>query len=129
VPYSPGGSADTLGRLIAKHLGDTYKQTVVVDNKPGAGGLIGSQMAAKAPPDGYTLVISGIGSHVIAPVESPNFDPMKDFTHIAMLGGPPLALVVNASQPYTDFKGFVAAVAADPKGLSWGSPGRARTVT
>ncbi|MDQ6680853.1 MAG: tripartite tricarboxylate transporter substrate binding protein [Pseudomonadota bacterium] len=125
VPYAPGGSADTLGRLIAKHLGEAFKQTVVVDNKAGAGGLIGSEMVAKAPPDGYTLLVSGIGSHVIAPVESPqHYDPMKDFTHIAMLAGPPLALVVNAEQPYKDFKSFVRHVAADPNGLSWGSPGQ-----
>ncbi len=125
VPYAPGGSADTLGRLIAKHLGEAFKQTVVVENKGGAGGLIGSQMAAKSPPDGYTLVVSGIGSHVIAPVDQPaGFDPMKDFTHIAMLAGPPLAVVVNAEQPVKDFKGFVSYIQGNPKGLSWGSPGQ-----
>jgi tripartite-type tricarboxylate transporter receptor subunit TctC len=125
VPYAPGGSSDTLGRMIARQLGDALKQTVVVENKAGAGGVIGSQAVAKAAPDGYTLVISGIGSHVIAPVDQPNaFDPMKDFTHIAMLGGPPLALVVNADTPYKDFKSFVALGASDPKGISWGSPGQ-----
>ena len=125
VPYAPGGSSDTLGRLIAKHLGEAFKQTVVVENRPGAGGVIGSQVVAKAAPDGYTLVVSGIGSHVIAPVDSPNaFDPMKDFTHIAMLAGPPLALVVNAELPVKDFKGFLSYVAGQPKGLSWGSPGQ-----
>ncbi|MEO5845680.1 MAG: tripartite tricarboxylate transporter substrate binding protein [Caldimonas sp.] len=125
VPYAPGGSADTLGRLIAKHLGEAFKQTVYVENKAGAGGMIGSQMAAKSAPDGYTILISGIGSHVIAPVEaSGGFDPLKDFSHIAMLAGPPIALVVNAEQPVTDFKSFVAFVAASPQGLSWGSPGQ-----
>jgi tripartite-type tricarboxylate transporter receptor subunit TctC len=125
VPYAPGGSSDTLGRLIARHLQDAFKQTVVVDNKAGAGGLIGSKEVAKAAPDGYTLVVSGIGSHVIAPVDTPgSFDPMKDFTHIALLGGPPLALAVNAAQPIKDLKGFVAHVQADPKGLSWASPGQ-----
>ena len=125
VPYAPGGSSDLLGRLIARHLGDAFKQTVVVDNRAGAGGLIGSAAVAKAAPDGYTLVVSGIGSHVIAPVEAQApFDAMKDFAHIAMLAGPPLALVVNAETPYKDFKSFVALVAADPRGLSWGSPGQ-----
>ena len=125
VPYAPGGSSDTLGRMIAKHLGEAFKQTVVVENKAGAGGIIGSQMASRAAPDGYTLVISGIGSHVIAPVDAPNtFDPMKDFSHVAMLAGPPLALVVNAEQPVKDFKGFASYVASLPKGLSWGSPGQ-----
>ncbi|MEO7152775.1 MAG: tripartite tricarboxylate transporter substrate binding protein [Burkholderiaceae bacterium] len=125
VPYAPGGSADTLGRLIAKHLGEAFKQTVVIENKGGAGGLIGSQLVAKAAPDGYTLVVSGIGSHVIAPVGQPaGFDPMKDFSHIAMLAGPPLAVVVNAELPVQDFAGFVSYIRANPKGLSWGSPGQ-----
>lgn len=125
VPYAPGGSADTLGRAIGRHLSEAFKQSVVVENKAGAGGMIGSQLVAKAAPDGYTLVISGIGSHVIAPVESPaSYDPIKDFSHIALLGGPPLAMVVNAEQPIKDVKGFIAHVAAAPQGLSWGSPGQ-----
>ena len=125
VPYAPGGSADTLGRAIARHLSEAFKQSVVVENKPGAGGMIGSQAVAKLAPDGYVLVVSGIGSHVIAPVESPgSFDPLKDFSHIALLGGPPLAMVVNAEQPMRDVKGFIAQVAANPKGISWGSPGQ-----
>ena len=125
VPYAPGGSSDTLGRLISRHLQDAFKQTVVVENRSGAGGVIGSQAVAKAAPDGYTLVVSGIGSHVIAPAESPTvFDPMKDFSHIALLGGPPLAMVVNAELPVKDVKGFIAYVNANPKGLSWGSPGQ-----
>lgn len=125
VPYAAGGSSDTLGRLIAKHLQDTFKQTVVVENKGGAGGVIGSKEVAKAAPDGYTLVVSGIGSHVIAPVDQPGaFDPMKDFTHVAMLGGPPLGMVVNAAQPMKDVKGFISFVQSNPGGLSWGSPGQ-----
>ncbi len=125
VPYAPGGSSDTLGRAIARHLGDALKQTVVVENKGGAGGIIGSQQVAKSPPDGYTLVVSGIGSHVIAPVAAPNsFDPVKDFSHIAMLAGPPLAVVVNAALPVKDFKEFIAYIATNPNGLSWGSPGQ-----
>ena len=125
VPYAPGGSADTLGRAIGRHLSDAFKQPVVIENRAGAGGTIGSQQVAKSAPDGYTLVISGIGSHVIAPVDSPNaFDPMKDFSHIALLGGPPLAMVVNAEQPIKDVKGFIAYVGTNPTGISWGSPGQ-----
>ena len=123
VPYAPGGSADTLGRLIAKHLSEAFKQPVVVETKAGAGGMIGSQLVAKTPPDGYTLVVSGIGSHVIAPVENNTFDPMKDFTHIALLAGPPVAMVVNAEQPIKDVKGFIQYVSAQPQGISWASPG------
>jgi tripartite-type tricarboxylate transporter receptor subunit TctC len=125
VPYAPGGSSDTLGRLLGRYLQDALKQNVVVENRSGAGGMIGSQAVSKTAPDGYTLVISGIGSHVIAPVEATNtFDTMKDFSHIALLGGPPLALVVNAELPVKDVKGFIAHVNSSPKGLSWGSPGQ-----
>jgi tripartite-type tricarboxylate transporter receptor subunit TctC len=125
VPYAPGGSADTLGRLIARHLSEAFKQPFIIENRAGAGGIIGSQLVSKAPPDGYTLVVSGIGSHVIAPVESPSaFDPIKDFSHIALLGGPPLVMVVNAELPVKDVKGFIAYVNANPKGVSWGSPGQ-----
>jgi tripartite-type tricarboxylate transporter receptor subunit TctC len=123
VPYAPGGSADTLGRLIAKHLAEAFKQPVVVDNKAGAGGMIGSEAVAKSAPDGYTLVVSGIGSHVIAPVENHKIDPMKDFTHIAMLAGPPVAMVVNSEQPIKDVKGFIQYVSSQPQGISWASPG------
>jgi tripartite-type tricarboxylate transporter receptor subunit TctC len=123
VPYAPGGSADRLGRLIGKHLSDAFKQPVVVDNRAGAGGLIGSEQVARAAPDGYTLVVSGIGSHVIAPVENPKFDPMKDFTHIALLAGPPVAMVVNSAQPIKDVKGFIQYVSSQPAGIRWASPG------
>lgn len=125
VPFSPGGSTDTLGRLIGRHLSDAFGQPFVIENRAGAGGMIGSQAVAKAAPDGYTLVISGIASHVIAPagVGAP-FDPMKDFSHIAMIGGPPVVLVVNAAVPVNDVKGFIAHVVAQPEGLSWGSSGQ-----
>jgi tripartite-type tricarboxylate transporter receptor subunit TctC len=125
VPYAPGGSSDTLGRVIAKHLSDVFKQTFVVENRGGAGGIIGSQMVARAEPDGYTLVVSGIGSHVVAPVDNPNsYDPIKDFTHIAILGGPPAVLAVNATLPIKDLAGFMAYAKSRPEGLSWGSPGQ-----
>ena len=123
VPYAPGGSSDTLGRAIARHLADAFKQSVVVENKGGAGGLIGSQQVAKAAPDGYTLVVSGIGSHVIAPASVGGIDPIKDFTHIALLGGPPIALAVNAQQPWRDVASFVAAAQKAP-GLNYATPGQ-----
>ncbi|MGZ5787566.1 MAG: Bug family tripartite tricarboxylate transporter substrate binding protein [Ramlibacter sp.] len=125
VPFSPGGSTDTLGRLMGQHLSIAFGQPVVIENRPGAGGMIGSQAVAKAPPDGYTLVVSGIASHVIAPA-APGalFDPMKDFTHIAMLGGPPVVLVVNAAVPVQDVKGFIAYVSSKPEGINWASSGQ-----
>jgi len=125
VPYAPGGSSDTLGRMISRYLSDALKQSVVVENRAGAAGMIGSQQVAKSAPDGYTLVVSGIASHVLAPAENPGmFDPVKDFTHIAMLGGPPLGMVVNIQQPVRDFKEFLSFAAASPQGVSWGSPGQ-----
>ncbi len=125
VPFSPGGSTDTLGRLIGRHLSEAFGQPFVIENKPGAGGMIGSQQVAKSAPDGYNLVISGIASHVIAPAApGAPFDPMKDFTHIAMIGGPPVVLVVNTAVPVHDLKGFIAYAKAQPGGLNWASSGQ-----
>ena len=123
VPYAAGGSSDTLGRLISVGLTEALKQPFVIENKGGAGGMIGSQQVAKSAPDGYNLVISGVASHVIGPSENPKvYDPIKDFTHIAMLGGPPIVLAVNAQLPITDLKSFIAYAKANP--VSWGSPGK-----
>jgi len=96
APFAPGGSADTLGRLIAQKLTESLKETFIVENRPGAGGALGSDLAAKAAPDGYTLVVSGIASHVLAPaIQGTPYDPLRDFTHIALFGGPPAVLAVN----------------------------------
>ena len=123
VPYAAGGSSDSLGRLISVGLTDSLKQPFVIENKGGAGGMIGSQQVSKSAPDGYNLVISGVASHVIGPSENPKtYDPIKDFTHIAMLGGPPIVLAVNAQLPITDLKSFIAYAKANP--VSWGSPGK-----
>lgn len=99
VPWPPGGSADVLGRLAADHLGKVFGQTVVVENRPGASGMIGSAMVARAEPDGYTFVVSGIPSHVIAPATaaSAGYDPLASFTHVAYFGGSPIAIVAHAT--------------------------------
>jgi len=125
VPFGPGGSADTLGRLVGAKLADQLKESFVVENRGGAGGVVGSDLVAKAPPDGYTLVVSGIASHVIAP-HLPNgtpYDPLKDFTHIALLGGPPAVVAVHPSLPAKTLKEFVALAKEKPGSLSYGSPG------
>jgi tripartite-type tricarboxylate transporter receptor subunit TctC len=123
APFAPGGSADTLGRIIAKKLTEQLKENFVVENKPGAGGALGSEQVSKAPPDGYTLVVSGIASHVIAPQlpQGTPYDPVKDFTHIALLGGPPAVLAVSPSLPAKNLKEFVEL--AKKQKLSYGSPG------
>ncbi len=123
APFAPGGSADTLGRIVAKNLTEQLKETFVVENRPGAGGVLGSDLAAKAAPDGYTLVVSGIASHVIAPQlpQGTPYDPLKDFTHIALIGGPPAVLAVNPQLPAKNLREFVELAKAKP--LSYGSPG------
>jgi tripartite-type tricarboxylate transporter receptor subunit TctC len=125
VPFAPGGTADTLGRLVAQKLSESMKQTFVVENRPGAGGLIGSDMVAKAPPDGYMLVVSGVASHAIAPTLSKKvpFDPVRDFTHIALFGGPPSVLAVNPNVPARNLKEFITYAKANPGKLNYGSPG------
>jgi tripartite-type tricarboxylate transporter receptor subunit TctC len=125
VPFGPGGSADTLGRLVAAKLADQLKESFVVENRGGAGGVVGSDLVAKAPPDGYTLVVSSVASHVIAPA-LPNgtpYDPLKDFTHIALFGGPPAVLAVHPSLPAKTLKEFVALAKEKPGSLTYGSPG------
>src|SRR3954471_15535404 len=123
APFAPGGSADTLGRIIAKKLTEQLKENFVVENRPGAGGALGSEIVSNAPPDGYTLVVSGIASHVIAPQlpQGTPYDPMKDFTHVALLGGPPAVLAGNPKLPAKTLKEFVEL--AKQKPMSYGSPG------
>ena len=125
VPFAPGGTADTLGRLVSQRLSDTLKENFIVENRPGAGGIIGSELVAKAAPDGYTLVVSGVATHCIAPALSKSFpfDPLRDFTHIALFGGPPGVLVVNPALPAQDLKQFIAYARKEPGKLAYGSPG------
>ena len=125
VPFAPGGTADTLGRLVAQKLAERYQQSFVIENRGGAGGVIGSEIVAKASPDGYTLVVSGVASHCIAPALQRNFpfDPLKDFTHIALFGGPPGVLVINPSLPAHSLPEFLAYAKANPGKLTYGSPG------
>jgi tripartite-type tricarboxylate transporter receptor subunit TctC len=126
VPYAPGGSADTLGRLAAEQLSETFKQQFIVENKPGAGGVLGSTQVARAAPDGYTLGVSGIATHVIAPAINPNvsYDSLKDFTHVALLGGPPIVFVVHPSVKANTIKEFEEVIRnTKDKKLSYGSPG------
>ena len=97
APATPGGAADTFGRILTDHLPDILGGRFFVENRAGAGGLIGAQATANAEPDGYTYVTSSVAYHAIAPAMSPNpgFHPLRDFTHIAYIGGPPNVFVVN----------------------------------
>ena len=97
VAFAPGGSADQLGRLLASELSAAFKQQFFVENRPGNSGTIGSAQVARADADGYTLLIGGSGPHLTGPAINPNvgYDPLKDFTHIAMIGADSYAWAAN----------------------------------
>jgi tripartite-type tricarboxylate transporter receptor subunit TctC len=120
VPFSAAGTADLLARLVAEKLGTTLGQPFVIENRPGAGGIIGQEQVARAAPDGYTLVISSLGSFVINPVFTPvPFDPFKDFTHIAYLGGQPVVLMANKDLPYKSLGELISYAKAHPGAVSY----------
>jgi tripartite-type tricarboxylate transporter receptor subunit TctC len=110
APSTPGGAADMFGRLLCEHFGETFRERCFVENRAGAGGLLGTAATAQAAPDGYTLTTSSTAYHVIAPVVSanPGFDPLKDFTHIAYVGGPPNVFVVNPALGVRSLEELVA---------------------
>jgi tripartite-type tricarboxylate transporter receptor subunit TctC len=120
VPFSAAGTADLLARLVAEKLGTTLGQPFIIENRPGAGGIIGQEQVARAAPDGYTLVISSLGSFVINPLFTPvPFDPFKDFTHIAYLGGQPVVLMANKDLPYTSLGELISYAKAHPGAVSY----------
>src|ERR687895_1751111 len=97
VPYPPGGGNDTLGRLFAAKLGERMGQPFVVENRPAAGAMIGTEAAAKSPPDGYTLLLSSIATHALSPnlYARVPYDPIRDFAPITLLGIAPAVLAVH----------------------------------
>lgn len=125
VPFAAGGAVDTIARVVTQNLSNSFRQQFFVENRTGAGGLIAAAAVAAAPPDGYSFVVSGVASHVIAPAMSanPGFDPLRDFTHIAYLGGPPIVLVVNPQLGVSSYQEFIAKAKREPKGLDYVSPG------
>src|SRR3982751_1632447 len=124
VPYAAGGANDLLGRVFAEQLSKTFGQQFFVENRTGGGGLIGTEAVARAAPDGSTLIISGMPSHVLAPAMNKNasFDPIKDFTHVAYLGGPPNVFVVHPSAGVSNFKELLALMRSQPDGVQYVSP-------
>jgi tripartite-type tricarboxylate transporter receptor subunit TctC len=124
IPFTAGGTADTLGRLAAEKLSAAFGQQFVPENKPGASGLIAAAEAANAAPDGYTLFVSGVGGLIISSAISPNppADVVTGYTHIADLGGPPAVLVVNNDVPAKTLKEFIAYGKSKPGKLNYGSP-------
>jgi len=125
VPFPPGGSVDVMARQYTEALGRLLGVPIVVDNKAGAGGSIGSQFVARSKPDGYTLVASSQSSHLANPLVQPNlgYDPIKDFDNIALLGRQPNVLVVHPSLPVKNFAEFVAYAKQHPERLNFCSAG------
>jgi len=124
APSTPGGSADLFARLLAEVLAPKFHQPVIVDNRGGAGGLIGAAAVARAEPDGYTFVTSSVAYHAIAPAVSanPGFDPVRDFTHIAYLGGPPNVIVAHPALGVHSIRELVA-LARGRGSIDYVSPG------
>lgn len=123
VPQTPGGASDALARIVGQKLSEKWGQAVVVENRPGAGGNIGMDAVAKAPGDGYTLLMSYVGSHAINPsiYSKLPFDPENDFVAVATLANVPFVAVVNAALPVSNIKGLVSYAASKP--VSFGSAG------
>lgn len=125
ITGSPGSTSDIAARFVAQKLSERWGQQVVVDNRPGAGGIIGGEIAAKAAPDGYTLMVGQIGTHASAQFLFKNlaYDPIKDFIPISLMTISGIALAVNPSVPVKDLKGFVAYAKSKPGSINYGSAG------
>jgi tripartite-type tricarboxylate transporter receptor subunit TctC len=123
VPFPPGGPLDVIGRLIAQKLTEAWGQTVVVDNRPGAGGNIGADIVAKSPPDGYAVVMGALSTHAVNPslyARMP-YDAVKDFAPITLVAVTPNVLVVNQSLPVNSVQELIAYAKANPGKLAFGS--------
>jgi tripartite-type tricarboxylate transporter receptor subunit TctC len=125
VPYPPGGGNDTLGRLFAAKLGERMGQPFVVENRPGAGAMIGTEAAAKSAPDGYTLLLSSIATHALSPnlYARVPYDPLKDFAPITLLGIAPTVLVINTDVPAKSLQELIALAKSKPGTLAYASGG------
>src|SRR3954466_6647233 len=116
VPFPPGGGNDTMARTIGNKLAAALGQQFVVDNRPGAGGIIGAETAAHAAPDGYTLFLGGVSSHGINPNLNPKlgYDPVKNFAPVSLIAAAPLILVVNPAVPVKTVKELVQLAKTKP---------------
>jgi tripartite-type tricarboxylate transporter receptor subunit TctC len=125
VPYAPGGGADGVARIVAKRVSEQIGQSIVIENKGGAGAILGTDQVAKAEPDGYTLLLGQSGPISINPAvyKSLPYDPIRDFAPITMTTGYPYILVVNAELPAKTLQEFVALAKARPGAMNYGSTG------
>jgi tripartite-type tricarboxylate transporter receptor subunit TctC len=126
VGYAPGGGVDTTARFVGAALGELWGSTVIIENRPGAAGNVATEIAAKAPPDGYTLVLCNIATHGITPARFAgklSYDTIGDFAFPSMIGGVPNVFMVHPSMPAQDLKQFIAYAKAHPGKLNFGSSG------
>ncbi len=126
VPFAAGGTSDILARTLAEKLQAALGQTMVIENKAGAGGVIGADVVAKSAPDGYTFLLGTIASHAINPVLKPNmpYDAARDFAPVILLGSISNVLLVGAGQPYKSVKDVIAAAKASPGSIAFASAGQ-----
>ena len=128
VPWPPGQATDIAARVVAERLQAAMGQAFVADNRPGAGGSIGTDAVAKAAPDGYTLLAASSGPVSIMPnLQKTPYDSLKDFAPVSLIGAAPFALVVNPSFPAKDAKEFIAVIKADPAKYTYSSSGTGAT--
>ena len=125
VPFPPGGPTDIVARPLAQMLGESLKQSVIVDNRGGAGGSIGADLVAKSPPDGYTLLMGTVGTNAIngALYSKLPYDPVRDFTPITLVATAPIAVVVNPTVGIVSVKDLIAHAKSNPGKVSFGSAG------
>lgn len=125
VPFSPGGGLDSVARLLGQKLSTGFGQQVIVDNRPGAGGRIGTVLVAQSAPDGYTLLVVGGSVLITAPALYPKlpYDPLKDFSHISLLASATYVLAVHPSVPVNSVKKLIALAKSKPGRLNYSSPG------
>ncbi|MBC7781444.1 MAG: tripartite tricarboxylate transporter substrate binding protein [Proteobacteria bacterium] len=125
MPYAPGGGTDILARLVSERLGPRLAQTILVDNRPGAGGTVAAGMVAKSAPDGYTLLLADMGPNAIAPGLYPNlpYDAAKDFAPITQAVRVPLLVVASPSKPFSTLSEFIAFARGNPGKATFGSAG------
>ncbi|MBR0696664.1 tripartite tricarboxylate transporter substrate binding protein [Bradyrhizobium lablabi] len=125
IPFAPGGSTSIVGRGVAEKMGELLGEKVVIDNRPGAGGTVGTKAVAKSDPDGYTLVLGYTGTLAIGPslYKNVGYDPRKDFAPIGMIGNAPNSLVVHPSFPAKSIAELIAYAKANPGKVNFGSAG------